>query len=195
MIKILFFAGSTHVNSYNKRLAKLAANVLDHPNVETKFIDLKDYPMPLYDADLEQSEGLPTPAKALQDLMAQSDAIFIASPEYNGSVTGVLKNAIDWVTRSESASYTSVAFANNVIALSSTSPGKLGGIRGLVHLHSILHGLGATIIPSQLSIPFSNTAFDETGRLVDATQLTQLSQLVMTLAETSHKITQEVSYA
>ena len=159
-LNMLVFAGSTRADSYNKQLASLAADVGREMGANVTLIDLKDYPMPFYDADLEK-KGMPKQVKKFRDLMMQNDAIVIASPEYNGSVSAVLKNAIDWASRSEEGAPSTDAFKGKKFALMSASPGRGGGARGLVHLKMIIENVGGTVLPDEISVPNAHTAFDK----------------------------------
>ena len=151
--KILAFAGSTRSGSFNKKLIRLAADDARAAGAEVTLIDLRDFPMPLFDGDLEEKEGLPENAKKLKSLMRANDGFLISSPEYNSSVSGVLKNAIDWASREETDDEPPlVCFRGKVAALLSASPGGLGGLRGLVILRSILGNIGVIVLPDQLAV-------------------------------------------
>ena len=176
--KVLVFAGSTRSASFNKKLAHLAADAARAAGAEVTFVDLRDLALPLYDGDLEEAQGLPEGAKRFKRMMRESDGFIIASPEYNSSVTGVLKNAIDWASREESDDEPAlVAFRGKVVLLLSASPGGLGGLRGLVHLRAILGNIGTIVLPDQLAIPTAYEAFDEAGKLKDAAKAKKVSDL------------------
>jgi chromate reductase, NAD(P)H dehydrogenase (quinone) len=160
-IKVLAFAGSTRADSYNKKLVQDAAEIARSMKASVTVIDLKDYPMPFYDGDLEEKEGMPKNAKLLQTLMIESDAIIIATPEYNASISAVLKNALDWVSRGEGAQR---AFKDKRFALMSASPGKLGGARALKQLRPIIETLGGIPTQLQVSIPDASDYFAEEKR-------------------------------
>lgn len=147
---VLVFAGSTRSDSYNKKLAQEAANMAHVMGANATFLDLKDYPMPFYDEDLEKKEGMPEHAKRFRDAMIASDAIVIASPEYNASISAVLKNALDWASRTSDASGS--AFEGKRFAIMSASPGKMGGVRGLLNLKTIIEALGGQVVEKQVSI-------------------------------------------
>ncbi len=164
-IKILAFAGSTRENSVNKKLISEAAKITCQMEVNVTVIDLKDYPFPFYDADLEAKEGMPTKVKQLRQLLIQNDVILIASPEYNGSLSAVLKNTIDWASRSEAGGSSREAFKGKTFAIMSASPGPLGGALGLVHLRTIIENIGGRVISQQVVVPDAYNAFDEQGRL------------------------------
>src|SRR5581483_2517354 len=182
--QVLVFAGSLRSGSYNKLLAKEAAELARAEGADVVYIDLRDLPMPFYDADLETSEGLPENAKKLRDLMMASDAVIIASPQYNESVSSVLKNAIDWVSRGEDGRASKAAFKGKKFALMSASPRKKGGAKGLSHLRIILDDCGADVIEPETSIRFADQAFDSEGHLVDSETLTLLQQQIQVLLQT-----------
>lgn len=157
-MNILVFAGSTRADSYNKKLAAEAAQIARNLGGHVTLIDLKDYPMPFYDADLEK-KGMPKNAKRFRDLMIANEAVVIASPEYNASISGVLKNAIDWASRGENGGASREAFERKQFALMSASPGKMGGARGLVHLRAIIEAIGGEVLPIQVTVPNASSAF------------------------------------
>jgi NAD(P)H-dependent FMN reductase len=181
--KILAFAGSTRAASYNKQLAKAAGEAARQAGAEVTFIDLRDYPLPLFDEDLESASGLPENAKKLKALLTAHDGLLIASPEYNSSVTAVLKNAIDWASRAETDAEAPLsAFRGKVAALLSASPGALGGLRGLVHLRAILGNIGLIVLPEQVAVPKAYEAFDESGALKDPRVAKQVAGVAQSLA-------------
>ncbi|MES2121586.1 MAG: NAD(P)H-dependent oxidoreductase [Chlamydiota bacterium] len=150
--KILAFAGSTRQDSYNKKLVEEAAVIARKKGALVTVIDLRDYPMPIYDADFEKTEGMPVNARRFRQLMVESDGFIIASPEYNHSVSGVLKNALDWASRDEKGAGSKEAFRGKKFALMSASPGKKGGAMGLVHLRDVIEDLGGQIVPVQVTV-------------------------------------------
>ncbi len=150
--KILAFAGSTRQDSYNKQLVKEAAEIARKKGALVTVVDLRDYPMPMYDADFEKSEGMPVNAKRFRQLMIESDGFIIASPEYNHSVSGVLKNVLDWASRDEKGGGSKEAFRGKKFALMSASPGKKGGSMGLIHLRDVIEDVGGIIVPTQVTI-------------------------------------------
>lgn len=177
-VNVLAFAGSTREDSVNKKLVKEAATAAHQVGAKVTFINLKDYPMPFYDEDLETRDGMPTKAKQFRQLMLQSDVILIASPEYNGSISGVLKNAIDWASRNEDGGGSREAFKGKKFVIMSASPGASGGARGLVHLRGIIEHIGGTVIPQQVVIPDAYNAFDAQGHLKNNDQRKDIQQLV-----------------
>jgi NAD(P)H-dependent FMN reductase len=187
--KILAFAGSTRTGSYNKLLVRLAAEGARTAGAEVTLIDLHDYAMPLFDEDLESGSGLPEAARKLKALFREHDGLLISSPEYNSSITGVLKNAIDWVSRTETEDEPPlVAFRGKTAAIMSASPGGLGGMRGLVHLRALLGNIGVLVLPDQVAISSAHTAFDAVGNLTDPRKGAQVSELGKALAETVAKL-------
>jgi NAD(P)H-dependent FMN reductase len=187
--KILAFAGSTRKDSFNKRLVAIAAEGARTAGAKVKTIDLADYPMPIFDQDDEAARGKPEKAVALKKLMMEHDAFLIACPEYNSSITGVLKNAIDWVSRADDSDPRPLAaFTGKVVVLMSASPGTLGGLRGLVHVRSILGNIGCIVLPDQIAVPKANEAFHVDGTLLDEKQHKAVQRLGATLAETTAKL-------
>ncbi|AFY35807.1 NADPH-dependent FMN reductase [Calothrix sp. PCC 7507] len=175
--KILAFAGSTRTDSYNKKLVKIAAAGAKAAGAEVTYIDLRDLPLPLYDQDLEDREGTPANAQAFKDLLISHQGLLIASPEYNSSITAVLKNAIDWASRPSPNEPPLAAFAGKVAAIMSASPGNLGGLRGLVHLRSILGNIQVLVLPAQIAVPQVYEALNIDGTLKDAKQQKSVEQL------------------
>src|ERR687885_1331691 len=145
--KILAFAGSTREASYNKLLVKIAAEGARAAGAEVTYLDFRDLPMPLFDEDLEAKEGIPENARKFKELMIAHQGFLIACPEYNSSITPLLKNAIDWASRSELGGLSLECFKDKVAVLMSASPGTLGGLRGLVHVRSILGNIGVLVLP------------------------------------------------
>lgn len=175
--KVLAFAGSTRADSFNKKLVKEAAEIAEGLGAKVTVVDLKDLPMPLFDEDLEAAQGMPQNAKVLTQLMMDSDVVIIASPEYNRSLSAVLKNAIDWVSRAET-SEKNQTFVNKKFVILSASPGSLGGSRGLGHLRDILVSMKGRVVTQQVSVPNAYTAFDKKGKLIDKNLHDQLVEAV-----------------
>jgi NAD(P)H-dependent FMN reductase len=183
-MRLLFFAGSTREGSYNKKLAKLAQHIATANGIEGVFVDLKDYPMPLYHGDLEANEGPPLKAQEFKALLTEYPGVFIATPEYNSSIPPLLKNTIDWVTRVRAKGETGLeVYKSRVFAISGASPGYYGAMRSLLTLRQILEvGVGATVIPQQLALPRAGDAFEEDGSLKDKVQQNLLKDVVEKLA-------------
>ncbi|HEY4309981.1 MAG TPA: NAD(P)H-dependent oxidoreductase [Pirellulales bacterium] len=166
-VKILAMAGSTREASFNKKLVKLAAAGAQAAGAEVTVIDLRDLAMPLYDGDLEASSGLPASAMKLKELMLAHQGFLISSPEYNSSISAVLKNAIDWASRPATGEPPLACFNDKVAALISASPGALGGLRGLVHLRAVLGNINVLVLPDQVAVMNAHTAFADDGSLKD----------------------------
>ena len=187
--KIVAFAGSTRTGSFNKQLVALAADAARSAGAEVTVVDLRDLALPLFDQDREAADGLPAGAKKFKTLLRESDGFLIASPEYNSSITGVLKNALDWATRSESDDEPPLAaFRGKAAALFAASPGALGGLRGLVHLRAILGNIGVLVLPDQVAISVAHEAFDEAGKLKDERKGKQVAELARNLVATISKL-------
>ena len=186
--KILAFAGSTREGSFNKKLIRIAAAGATAAGAEVTLLDLRDLPLPLYDGDLEAREGIPENARKLKELMVAHHGFLISAPEYNSSITGVLKNAIDWASRPASGEPSLVAFTAKAAALMSASPGALGGLRGLVHLRAILSNIGVLVIPDQVAVPLAPEAFAADGSLKDAKRQAGVDGLGRKLTELLRKL-------
>ncbi len=181
-MRILAFAGSTRTHSSNKQLIRAAAALAERAGHEVTAVDLRDYALPLYDGDLEESEGLPAKALDLKKLIHEHDAVLISSPEYNSSVSGVLKNTIDWTSRPGGEDDPGKVWFEKPVALLSASPGGLGGIRALNHLRAILQNLTAFVIPSQFALARSHEAFAEDGSLKSADAQKAVEAVIAQLA-------------
>lgn len=189
MAKILFLAGSARKESINKKLARLAATTAEISGAETTLIDLRNYDMPLYNGDLEAEKGIPDNAKKLKQVFIEHDGFFIASPEYNGSYSPLLKNTIDWLSRAHKKNEPPLAaYKGKVAALGAISPGALGGLRGLVPLRMLLNNIGVTVIPSQITIGAGFKAFDLTENLIDEGQAKMLQSTIDQLLRTADRL-------
>lgn len=177
-VNVLAFAGSTGKDSVNKKLAAFAASIATKDGARVTLIDLKDYALPLYDADFEKTQGMPKSAVKLRELMIKNEIIFIASPEYNDSVSGVLKNAIDWASRNETAGASRDAFKGKTFLIMSASPSPKGGINGLSHLRAIIESVGGTVVSKGIAVPKAYSAFDEQGHLKDPELNRELTELI-----------------
>lgn len=175
--KVLVFAGSTRRESFNKKLARVAADAARAAGAEVTLVDLAELPMPLYDGDLEAQSGVPANARKFKDLMLAHQGLLIASPEYNSSISGVLKNAIDWASRQEAGEPSLACFANKIAGLMSASPGALGGLRGLVTLRSILGNISVVVVPEQLAVSNAHEAFTPDGKLADPKQQATVAKI------------------
>ncbi len=186
--KILAFSGSVRKESFNQKLVWIAAQGARDAGAEVTVINLGDFPLPVFNQDLEKAEGLPQPARTLKTLFASHHGFLIASPEYNSAFSPLLKNAIDWVSRREGDETFQIAFRNKVAVIMAASPGYLGGLRGLVFLRMLLGNLGITVLPDQLAVPNAATAFQEDGGLADKTSHEAVVKLGFVLADTLKKL-------
>ena len=177
-VKVLAFSGSTREASFNKKLIQEATLLATEMGAEVTLIDLRDFPMPFYDGDLEETEGMPASAVELRKLIHEHQIIMIASPNYNGSFSGVLKNALDWASRNEQGGEARAVLEGKKLVLMSASTGKTGGIKGLPHLRKVLENLRGKVIATEIGIPYADKAFDENGKLIDATLQKDLEALI-----------------
>jgi NAD(P)H-dependent FMN reductase len=186
--KILAFAGSMRTESFNKKLVRIAAAAARAAGAEVTLLDLRDLPLPLYDGDLEERDGLPANARRLKDLLLAHQGLLISAPEYNSSITGVLKNAIDWASRPVPGEAPLACFTGKVAALMSASPGALGGLRGLVHVRAILGNIHVLVLPDQVAVPRAFEAFAVDGSMKDPKQQASIESLGQKLTATLIKL-------
>lgn len=186
--RILVFAGSAREASFNKRLARLAASRLKAVGAQATFVDLADYPMPLYDGDLEHADGVPANARRLRDLLADHSGLLLVSPEYNGFITPLMKNTIDWLSRPDTHYDRLELFRGRGAALLGASPSGLGALRSLMLMRQLLGNLGVTVLPDQLAVAQAPKAFAEDGQLADADQQARLDAICARLADTVQRL-------
>ena len=194
-LRLLFLSGSARDGSLNKRLARLGADIAHRTGSAATFADLGDYPLPLYDGDLETRDGVPDNALKLKSLMDAHQGIFIASPEYNASFSPLLKNTLDWISRiKDDAGVAGQVYRTRVFALGSASPGAFGGLRGLLQIRQVLEiGLGALVLPDQVIIPNAGKAFDANGQLSDKATADRLEAVVQRLTTAAHLMRSDAS--
>lgn len=190
MVRVLVLSGSIRSGSFNTKLAAAAAAELARLDAAVTLVSLSDYPMPLYDGDLEAAEGQPAAALMLKRQFCAHQGIFIASPEYNAGVTPLLKNAIDWVSRVREDGEPSLsAYRGRVFALGSASPGGYGGMRSQLAVRQVLEvGCGALVIPESVAIPAAHQAFDDSGHLKDERLRNLLAGSCRTLIERARQM-------
>lgn len=186
--RILAFAGSLRRDSLNKKLVRVAAAGARDAGADVTEIDLAEYRLPIYDGDLETAEGLPDNAIKLKEIFLDHGGLMLACPEYNSSITGVLKNVIDWVSRPREGEAPLGCFVDKVAVLMSASPGGLGGLRGLVTVRSILSSIRVIVLPDQLAVSNAHEAFAEDGSLKDDKQQARVQDLGKTLADVLEKL-------
>jgi chromate reductase len=161
--KILAFAGSLRRASLNKRVLKTAIRGAERAGAEVTYIELGDYPMPIYNSDDQERGGFDENALKLQGLLTEHDGLLIASPEYNGSLPAALKNAIDWASRQSDTYERSKVFPGKVAAMMTASPGSLGGVRSLAHLRGVLTSVGVIVLPQEIAVTFAEDKFAGEG--------------------------------
>ncbi len=178
-MKLLLISGSARAESLNGKLAAAAAKFASAQGVETDLVAPADLQLPLYDGDLEEAEGLPAAVVALKARFVAADAVLFACPEYNSSITPLLKNLIDWVSRAGSDSEAPLAaYKGKVAGLVSASPGALGGMRGLVTVRSVLGNIGVLVVPTQFALGKAHEAFDVEGNLSNDSAKKSLAAVV-----------------
>lgn len=179
---ILAFAGSSRKGSYNRALLVRAAGFVEKAGGAVTLVELGDYPMPMMNEDLQLSRGIPETALKFKKLLWEHDGFLIASPEYNGFVTPLLKNSLDWASRSETRDEKPLsAFRGKTAAIVSASPGSLGGIRSLSVLRSLLTNLGVLVIPSQHGVSSAEKAFDDSDGFTDGRNAKAIDRVAMEL--------------
>ncbi|MEQ1853276.1 MAG: NAD(P)H-dependent oxidoreductase [Chthoniobacteraceae bacterium] len=188
MPRILVFAGSTRRESYNKKLSKVAAQAVTKAGGEVTWIDLKDYEMPLYNGDLEEEQGIPANARKLKELFKAHQGMLISCPEYNSSITPLLKNTIDWLSRKEKDEPSLAVFNGKVAGLVSASPGALGGLRSLVTVRSLLGNIGVIVLPIQVAVGKADQAFNSDGALKDPSQQASIDKVAHEIVKVSQKL-------
>jgi NAD(P)H-dependent FMN reductase len=188
-LKILVIPGSLRTGSLNAKLAAVAARTLALEGAEVTRISLSDFPLPIYDGDVQAKSGVPKHAVNLKRMMAAHHGVLIVTPEYNSSVPALLKNAIDWVSRVQDTHETrGQVFRNRVFAIASASGGRLGGARALAALRLILAACHAQVIPNQLALAFAEDAYDEMDRLKNTADADALKALARQLIDVSQRM-------
>lgn len=182
-IKILAIAGSLREKSLNRKILKVAAEGAAEAGAEVVLIDLNDFPMPLYNEDWFEKYGFDERAREFQRIVREADGFLVASPEYNGSITAALKNAIDWASRPSGEFPRSEIFQKKFAAIMTAAPGSFGGVRTLSHLRAILTSVGTFVLPAEIAVTFASQKFD--GDLVtDEKTKETLENLGAALVET-----------
>ena len=187
-VKILAFAGSLRKDSYNKKLAKIIAKSAEKAGAEVTLVELNDYPMPLFNEDDESKDGIHPNALKFKQLMNESDGFLIASPEYNGAYSGVLKNVVDWASRQADGEGMLESFKGKYATLFATSPGAFGGLRGLNHLRILLSGIGTTVTADQVAIPKAQDAITDDGQLASEKRQASVDRITKNLVDTLAKL-------
>ncbi len=160
MPKILAIAGSYREHSYNRRVLQIAVDAAKNAGAEVTVVDLRDFPMPIFNADDVEEKGFDNSALKFQDLLNDSDGLLICSPEYNGSIPGGFKNAIDWATRSNDKYKMYEVFKGKTAAIMTASPGQFGGLRCIAHLRGVLTIMGVSVLPNEVAVTFVGQKFE-----------------------------------
>jgi chromate reductase len=168
-MRILAFAASLRKGSWNRRLLELGVSIAQEAGIEVEVAWFRDFEMPMYDADLDREHGLPPGGLELARRLKAADALLLAVPEYNYSIPGTLKNAIDWVSRVRP-----MPWRGKSIYLMSAAPSPMGGIRGLWQTRIPLEGCGALVFPDMFALAHADKAFTADGRLHDAALMERL---------------------
>lgn len=161
--KILAFAGSLRKHSLNRRVLRAAVVGAKKAGAEVTFVDLRDYPMPIYNQDDQEAFGFDENALKFQRLIYEHAGLLIASPEHNGSFPAALKNVIEWASRRNDSYEKGRVFPGKVAAMMAASPNTFGGVRSLVHLRGVLTSVGVYVLPTEIAVPFVNDKFDGEG--------------------------------
>jgi NAD(P)H-dependent FMN reductase len=185
-LKILVIPGSLRTGSHNVRLAAAAAYEFAQAGVDVTRISLGDFPLPIYDADLQAKSGVPKNAVNLKRMMGAHHGVLLVTPEYNSSVPALVKNTIDWITRVQDAHESrGQVFRERPFAIAAASAGRLGGTRALAALRLILSACHATVVPNQLALSFADQAYDDMDRLKNPADIEALQALVRQLIDVS----------
>ncbi len=183
MPRILALAGSYRENSFNKRVLAIAADGARAAGADVTLIDLRDFPLPIFDTDAVERNGFDAQALRLQDIMNDHDGFLIASPEYNGGIPGGFKNAIDWASRANDKYKMYGPIKGKTAALITASPGQFGGIRCLAHLRGVFTIMGVHVLPMEIAVGFVSQKFEvDSGELTDEKTKSLLENLGATLA-------------
>lgn len=187
-LKILACAGSARADSLNKKLIRVASRAAEEAGGAVTLIDLDDFPMPVYHGDVEARDGIQPNARRFRELLSAHQALLIASPENNGSVSSLLKTTLDWASRPDGGQNGLAPYQGKVAGLLSASPGALGGLRGLVHLRQILMTLNVLVLTEQVAVPRAHEAFGDDGALKDVRVQTSVAGLARRLVEVGSRL-------
>jgi chromate reductase, NAD(P)H dehydrogenase (quinone) len=188
-LKILVIPGSLRTGSLNARLAAVIAHELAQSGADVSRVSLSDFPLPIYDGDLQAKSGVPKHAVNLKRMIGAHHGVVIVTPEYNSSVPALVKNTIDWVSRVQDPHETrGQVFRERVFAIAAASGGRLGGTRVLAALRLILTACHATVVPDQLALSFADHAYDEMDHLKHPADIEALKALVRQLIDHSQRM-------
>ncbi|MGY8662047.1 NAD(P)H-dependent oxidoreductase [Bradyrhizobium sp. UFLA05-109] len=187
--KILVIPGSLRTGSHNAKLAAVAAYEFAQAGVDVTRVSLADFPLPIYDGDLQAKSGVPKHAVNLKRMIGAHQGVLIVTPEYNASVPPLLKNAIDWVSRVQDPHEArGEVFRGRAFAIAGASQSRLGGARALQALRLILTSCHANVIASQLALGFADQAYDDMDRLKNEGDIAALQDLVRQLIDISQRM-------
>jgi chromate reductase, NAD(P)H dehydrogenase (quinone) len=188
-LKILVIPGSLRSGSHNVRLAATAAYEFAQAGLDVTRISLGDFPLPIYDGDLQAKSGVPKNAINLKRMIGAHHGVLLVTPEYNSSVPALVKNTIDWITRVQDPHETrGQVFRERPFAIAAASEGRLGGTRALAALRLILSACHATVIPNQLALSFADQAYDDMDKLKNPADIDTLKALVRQLIDVSQQM-------
>jgi chromate reductase len=188
-LKILVIPGSLRTGSLNAKLAAVAAHEMAQQGAEVTRISLADFPLPIYDGDLQGKSGVPKHAVNLKRMMSAHHGVLIVTPEYNSSVPPLVKNTIDWVSRVQDAQEArGEVFRDRAFAIAAASESRLGGTRSLAALRLILTACHASVIPNQLALSFAGQAYDDMDRLKHPADIEALDAMVRQLIDVSQRM-------
>lgn len=183
--RILLLSGSTRRQSFNTRLATCMSAAVEKAGGTATLISLADYPMSIYNGDDEARHGLPDSARQLRALFKSHHGVFFASPEENASISALLKNTIDWVSRTDNEEAGKTPFVGKVAAIGGATTGESGTRLGLLHLLTVLSGLGMLVVPAMVMIPFAANAFDDNGNLKSEEHCAAVDSVALSLVTTA----------
>jgi chromate reductase, NAD(P)H dehydrogenase (quinone) len=188
--KILVIPGSLRTGSHNVKLAAAAAYEFARAGVDVTRLSLGDFPLPIYDGDLQAKSGVPKHAVNLKRMIGAHHGVLLVTPEYNSSVPPLVKNTIDWLSRVQDANEArGQVFRERPFAIAAASQGRLGGTRALAALRLILSACHATVIPNQLALSFADQAYDDMEKLKNPADIEALKALVRQLISFSQHLT------
>jgi len=188
MTNLLAFSGSNREHSYNRQVLGGLVELARDAGAKVTEVNLGELQLPIYNADQEAATGLPDGAGRFREMLSGSDGFIVGCPEYNGFITPLLLNSIDWATRSEKAQVDVTPFANKVVLISSASPGMFGGMRSAGHLRTLLSGIGCIVLPQAMIVPGAAQALDEAGKLRDERLRARAGQVVTRLMEMTGRL-------
>ena len=187
-VRVLAFAGSARRESFNRKLIHQASQIAAEMGAAVTTLELRDYVIPLYDGDLEAEAGMPDGVKRIKEIFLSHHALLISSPEYNSSFSPLLKNVIDWVSRPVPGEAPLACYQGKVAGLFAASTGALGGIRGLVHVRSLLENINVIVVPEQAAIAKAQEAFSAEGLLKESSNVERVRKVVARVIDVAGRL-------